>query len=175
MLRRVSPVFLAALSAASLLISGCSSRKSTADIRTYRMGEPVTVGPLIYNISDTELHTQLGEGPTARIPQHRFLLIRLSVTNSGASSSAIPAMALVDSSGQDHMELTDGQGVPEWLGYLRTINPAQTERGRVVFDVPPGAYRLRVTDDAEPGTETAALVDIPLQLSPGLPNLPSGR
>jgi hypothetical protein len=165
-----SPVAgLALVVAAGLLLAGCSSGRPEADNRVYRMGEPVTVGPLIYTVTETEWHNQLGEGPTARLPQYRFLLVRLSVTNSGASNSAIPAMALVDASGQTRLELADGEGVPEWLGYLRTISPAQTERGRVVFDAPPNAYRLRVTDDAEPGAEKAALIDVPLQLSPLVP------
>jgi hypothetical protein len=154
---------------------GCSSGQPGADTRAYRMGEPVVVGPLIYNVIDTEWLSQLGEGASPRVPQNRFLLIRLSVTNSGASSSAVPAMALMDARGQTHLELTDGEGVSEWLGYLRTVNPAQTERGRVLFDVPAGAYRLRVTNDAEPGTEKVALIEIPLQLTPALPSLPTGR
>jgi hypothetical protein len=156
--------------AAGLFLCGCSSGKPEADNRTYGMGEPAAVGPLIYNVTDTEWRAQLGEGPTARLPQHRFLLVRLSVTNSGAGISAIPTMALVDTSGQTHLELTDGQGVTEWLGFLRTVSPAQTERGRVVFDVPPNAYRLRVTNDAEPGSEKAALIHLPLELSPAVPS-----
>ena len=147
----VTHACLAAALAASLLLSGCSAGRSGADAPIYRMGEPVTVGPLIYTILDTEWHNQLGEGPTARLPQYRFLLVRLSVTNSGASNAVIPAMSVVDSSGQSRLELADGQGAEEWLGYLRTLRPAETDRGRVVFDAPPNAYRLRVANDAEPG------------------------
>jgi len=155
--------------AACLLLSGCSSGKSGADSRVYRMGEPVAAGALIYNVSDTEWHEQLGEGLTARLPQHRFLVVRLSVTNSGARNSAVPSMALVDSAGQTYLELPDGQGVPGWMGYLRTISPAQTERGTVVFDAPPNTYRLRVSNDAEPGAEKFALIELPLQLAPVVP------
>jgi hypothetical protein len=139
------------------------------------MGEPVTVGPLIYTVMDTEWRSQLGEGPTARLPENRFLLVRLSVTNSGASNAMVPAMAAVDPGGQSHLELTDGQGVDEWLGYLRTLRPAETDRGRVVFDVPPNSYRLRVTNDAEPGAEKVALIEMPLQLGPVVPSLPAAK
>lgn len=172
---RVTLACLAVGLAAGLLLWGCSSGRPAAQTHLYRMGEPVTVGPLIYTIMDTEWHTQLGEGPTARWPQHRFLLVHLSVTNSGAGNSAIPAISVVDSSGRSYLELTDGQGVSEWLGYLRSVQPAQTERGRVVFDVPPNAYKLRITNDAEPGSEMAALIDLPLQLGPTTPALPSQR
>ena len=151
--------------AACLLLFGCSSGRPDAEKHVYRMGEPVAVGPLIYTVTDTEWQAQLGEGPTARLPEHRFLLVRLTVTHSGASNSAIPPAALLDARGQTHLELTDGQGVPEWMGYLRTISPAQTERGRLLFDVPPNTYRLRVTNDAEPGTEKAALIELPLELA----------
>jgi len=172
---KVTVVWLAVALATGLLLCGCIGRQPGADTRVYRMGEPVAVGPLIYTVMDTEWLSQLGEGPTGRVPQNRFLLVRLSVTNSGASSSAIPAISVVDAGGQSHLELTDGQGVQEWLGYLRTIQPAQTERGRVVFDVSPSAYRLRVTNDAEPGTEKAALIDMPLQLAPVSPTLPAEK
>jgi len=161
---------------AFLILLGCfSDNPSTAPKVVHRMGEAVVAGPLIYTIADTQWHAQLGEGTTARVPRHRFLLIRLSVTNSGASNSAVPAMALVDVRGQDHLELTDGQGVQDWLGYLRTISPAETERGWVVFDVPMAAYRLRVSEDAEPGMGKTALIDIPLRMGPDLPALPEGR
>lgn len=156
-----------------LLSLGCSSQKNLTDSRVFRMGERVEVGSLIYTVMDTEWHDQLGEGPSARLPQNRFLLIRLSVTNSGVSDSAVPAMSLVDARGQSFTELTDGQGVTEWMGFLRTVKPAQTERGRVLFDVPTGAYRLRVANDAEPEIQKAAHIEIPLQLMPAVPDLPA--
>jgi hypothetical protein len=166
---------LGAALAATLYLVGCSAGKPGEDAAVYRMGEPVAVGPLIYTIMDTEWRTQLGEGPAARWPQHRFLLIRLSVTNSGASNAVIPAVTAVDSGGQSHLELSDGQGVEEWLGYLRSLRPAETDRGRVVFDVPPSAYRLRVANDAEPGAEKVAFIDMPLQFGPVVPSLPAEK
>jgi hypothetical protein len=39
----------------------------------------------------------------------------------------------------------------------------------VLFDVPTGAYRLRLADDSDPDNEKTALVDIPLQFTPSLP------
>jgi hypothetical protein len=101
------------------------------------------------------------------------MTVRLSVTNSGVSDSAVPAMSLVDAQGQAYPELTDGHGVAEWLGLLRTVKPAQTERGRVLFDVPTGAYRLRVANDADPEEQKAAHIDLPLQLTPALPEAPA--
>jgi len=170
---KTSRCLVLVLLACCLLSLGCSSSKTLTDSRVFHMGERVEVGPLIYTVTDTEWQAQLGEGPSARIPQHRFLMIRLSVTNSGVSDSAVPAMSLVDARGETYTELTDGQGVTEWMGFLRSVKPAQTERGRVLFDVPTGAYQLRVANDAEPEIQKVAHVEIPLQLTPAVPDQPA--
>ncbi|HPQ17377.1 MAG TPA: DUF4352 domain-containing protein, partial [Bryobacteraceae bacterium] len=107
--------------------------------------------------------------PNVRIPEHRFLAIRLSVTNAGKATSGIPQLSLVNSRGERYPELTSGEGLTDWLGFLRQLKPGETEHGRVLFDVPTAAYRLRVTNDAEQENEVAALVDIPLQLGPIIP------
>jgi len=78
-------------------------------------------------------------------------------------------LSLVDSRGERHAELTNGEGLTDWLGFLRQVKPADTEGGRILFDVPVASYRLRVVNDAEPENERAALVDIPLQLGPAIP------
>jgi hypothetical protein len=153
-----------------VLLAGCSSPVSKPAAAPYRMGEAVRVGPLIYTILEAEWMDQVGEPPEVRSPRQRFLAIRLSVTNSGASVSGIPALHLLDSRGQSYEELSDVEGLAEWLGYLRVVQAAQTERGRVLFDVPLGAYRLRLASDADLENERAALVDIPLHLGPTVPS-----
>jgi hypothetical protein len=151
------------------LAVGCSSGTFRTSPTVHPMGQPVQVGPLIYTILEAEWSEQLGDPPSVRTPQQRFLEIRLSVTNSGAGPSGVPALRLVDAQGRTYEELSDGEGLREWLGYLRSVKPAQTERGRVLFDVPVGAYRLRLANDADPENEKVALVDIPLQLGSPLP------
>ncbi len=136
------------------------------------MGERVQVGPLIYTVLESEWHEQLGEIPDLRAPQHRFLALRVSVTNSGIKDSGVPPMELVDPNGETYTELSDGRGLAQWLGSLRILKPAATEHGRVLFDVPSGAYRLRVKEEAELDEEKTALVDIPFQVPPGPPRLP---
>lgn len=133
------------------------------------MGERAQAGALIYTVSEAEWLDRLGEEPNVRLPERRFLAIRLSVTNSGAATSGIPMLSLVGSRGERYSEQTSGEGLTDWLGFLRQVKPANTERGRVLFDVPAGAYRLRVVNDAEPENERAALVEIPLQLGPAIP------
>lgn len=162
--RRFPPAILLL---AALLVCGCA-RQSSRTSRVFALGERVEVGPLVYIVQDTEWREQLGEAATARTPQHRFLLVRLSVTNSGIREADIPPLTLVASDGRTYNELSRGDGVPEWLGYLRTLRPAATEHGRVVFDAPTGAYRLRVAALGEDDEEAHALVDLPYQATPGL-------
>jgi hypothetical protein len=68
-------------------------------------------------------------------------------------------MTLVDDSGKSYPELADGNGVLHWLGVVRRISPAQTERGVVVFDAPAAHYKLKLTDEADPED---VYIDLPL-------------
>jgi hypothetical protein len=143
-------------------LAGCSQRNS-AQI-DYQMGDKATLGPLVYNVIDTNWKPQLGDPFQLRLPQQRFLLIKLSVTNGGGSELSIPLLTLENSAGQTFEELSDGQGVDNWFGLLRDISPAQTLQGQLLFDVPLGDYRLRITDGAGPGAEKYAWISIPLRM-----------
>jgi len=161
---------LVALLFPALLLSSCSSEytgipKGNVSGMIYQMGQKVELAPLTYNVLETNWKSQLGGGPAARIPKHRFLLVKLTVANAAGQSAPIPEMALVNAAGQTFQEITEGvESVPKWLGVLRSLPPVQTEDGIVVFDVPLGAYRLQVSDGGEIGSEKKALIQIPLQL-----------
>ena len=58
--------------------------------------------------------------------------------------------------------MSDGESVPQWVGYVRRIKPADTLNGNVVFDVPARHYRLEVADEMD---EKKAIVDIPLSFN----------
>jgi len=173
MASRTTPAAALVLLALCGVGSGCSSHKASTDRRIYQMGERVQVGPLIYTVLESEWQDELGEGLTARTPQNRFLVIRLSVTNSGVKDSGIPPLALLAARGQTYPELNNGEGVSQWLGYLRSLKPSATEHGRVLFDVPSSSYRLRVSNEAEPEQEKTALIEIPFQVPPGPPEIPA--
>lgn len=128
------------------------------------MGEKVQAGPLIYTVVDTQWRSQLGEPENPRVPTNRFLLVKLSVTNSGGLSEAIPALVLEDIAGQTHPELTEAPGLERWFGALRRITPAQTQDGYVVFDVPTGAYKLQLTDDTDLANPVIHSVELPPNL-----------
>jgi hypothetical protein len=153
------------LLSAVLALAGCGSR--TPEIRTFSLGERAQVGPLIYNAFDTQWLVSLGEGPSARVPQNRFLLVKMTVVNGGTADASIPSVSLVDDSGQTYSELSSGDGIPNWMGVLRKLHPAETGQGNIAFDVPPKHYKLRVADEAD----QYALVDIPLRFD----NLDSNR
>lgn len=142
----------------------CKARKTAPGVLTYRMGERVSVGSVIYTILHAEWKTSVGEGRGGRTPQHRFLELRLNVTNSGPKEVGIPLLSLFDPNGKQYRELDDVEGVPGWLGLYRMLKQVETQQGTIVFDAPPGAYKLQVTDGGEPGSEVIAYVDIPLNL-----------
>jgi hypothetical protein len=163
-----------ALVLAVALLGGCSRNRRPETV--YRMGEPVTVGKLTYTVLETEWQTEMGEGLEQRVPQHRFLLIRLSITNeSRESSAAVPLLVLEDQTGRSHREVTEARGVASWLGLLRLIQPGATLRGTIVFDVPPADYRLRVVSGGDLETESTALVGIPFTIAPSALPLPAGK
>lgn len=128
------------------------------------MGERVELAPLTYAVFEKEWLAQIGEGAEARLPQSRFLVIRLSVTSGAASETYVPNLTLDDDTGGTCSESNNGDGVSGWIGYLRSIKPAETLQGSIVFDCAPKHYRLKLVSDAG----RAAYVEIPLSFeSPG--------
>lgn len=125
------------------------------------MGEKAQAGTLIFNVIDTKWHKQLGKESESRVPNNRFLVLHLSVVNGGAAEAIVPPLKLTDSSGQTHEELQDGTGVENWIGFFRKVNASGSLQGTVLFDAPPKAYRLQVSDDGiDPHI---AYIDLPLR------------
>ena len=152
---------------AAMLFSGCGEQ--TFPVRTYPMGEKVMIGHLTYTVFETQWLTQLGDPSAPRIPQNRFFLVRASIVNSGASEVISPNLTVEDDHGHVYRELSNGDGVPQWIGYLRQIKPADSAQGNLVFDAPPGHYKLRVLDE---DSNHAALIDIPLSFNAETPEVP---
>jgi hypothetical protein len=148
------------------LLGGCSpERNARRDPKMYRMGEPVKTGPLVYTVLDTEWLDQVGDVAAPRLPRHHFLSVRISVTNAGSATSGVPPLTIADSHGATFAEIDDAKGFAEWLGYLRSVKPAETLHGRILFDAPTGDYQLMVTDDADPDKQASATVEMPLELT----------
>ena len=135
------------------------------------MGERVEAGVLVYNVFEADWTPKLGSGQDARTPLHRFLVIHLSVTNSSAEPVSMPSLTLVDEAGQSFGEEVTEADVPAQLGLIRTIKPAETLHGRILFDVEPKSYKLKLDD----GSGKTALVDMPLRFSAEQPAVPSSN
>jgi hypothetical protein len=156
---------LALPTVASLLHVSCSSASKAKNAMTFRMGERASVGKLIYNVTHSEWKTVLGEGsPSPRIPEHRFLILELSITNSGGEPAPVPLLHVFDASGKQYREVDSGEYVDGWMGLLRVIGSTETRAGSIVFDVAPASYKLQVTDGADAENELIAYVDVPFQM-----------
>ena len=157
--------------AVAVFLTGCGSGARVARA-SHQMGERVQVGPLIYNVLEADWFDEIQAPTRARVPNARFLVIRITITNSGNKEVNVPLLNLEKADGSSFMELSEGEGVEEWIGVLRTVSPAETQSGRIVFDVRPGAYSLRLSDGSELERERTALVAIPLKLKESTPVAP---
>jgi hypothetical protein len=164
---RVLPPIIALLSMLPpmLVLAGCNRDQNSTRL-DLQMGDRVSLPPLSYNVIESGWKSQLGNEFKMRIPEQRFLLITITVTNGGGRDVSVPLLTLEGQDGKTYTESESGEGVDEWFGLLRTLNPAQTQQGRLLFDVPLGSYKLRLTNGGEPGTEKAAWVTIPLRMDP---------
>jgi hypothetical protein len=149
-------------------LAACSPKEEEPAMRTYQMGERVLMGHLIYTVFERQWMPQIGSGLDARIPQNRFYLLRISVLNSGGADAIVPTISLVDDAGASFAEIENGDGVPDFIGSLRQVAPAETVQGNLLFDVSPKHYKLKVSD--EDGKQ-AALVDLPLSFEPDSPDV----
>ena len=167
-------ICVAAVLASGILLVSCSDTPQTAPVSSYLMGEKVHLGKLSYTVFETQWLTHLGEGASARTPQNRFFLVRFSATNSASEDATILNFTVTDDKGKVYEELSNGEGVPQWAGYLRVAKPADTIQGNVVFDAPAAHYKLKITDDTG---SRVALIDLPLTFTNETPEVvpPQGK
>ena len=145
------------------LLTGCNRAQPTA-VLDFQVGEKATNPPLTYSVIETGWKTQLGEGFKIRTPQNRFLVLRVSVTNGGGSELGLPLFSISGAGGMEYRELDNGEGLEGWLGLLRSVAPAQTMQGTIVFDVPLATYKIRLPNGAPTGEEKWIQVALPLRL-----------
>jgi len=148
--------------AGGLVLTGCKNQ--TSEQINFQMGERAIATPMVYNVVQTTWRTQLGSVFKVRVPDHRYLLITLSATNSGGHQVSVPFFTLEGPNREEYKELENGDGIENWFGLLREIAPAETRQGNIAFDVPLASYRLRLTDGGEPGSEKSIWVEIPLRM-----------
>ena len=162
MMKRAPSFPLVLVSTAFLALCGCANQNSNRI--NFQMGERATIGPLTYNVVETVWRSQLGDAFKMRIPDNRYFLVTISVTNGGGQEVSVPLFSLEDQNGKTIQESSNGEGVDNWFGLLRNLAPAQTQQGRLLFDAPLTSYKLRVTDGGDPGVEKYAWIEIPLRI-----------
>jgi Telomeric repeat-binding factor 2. len=129
------------------------------------MGERVSVGSVTYNVFQADWRSDLETPSGRRYPRHRFLVVRLSITNGAGENVNIPLLRVEDAGGKTYMEEDSAEGVDGWLGLLRIIAPAHTEEGAILFDVPPGNYKLHVVDGGDLEQQKVRFVEIPYTIA----------
>ncbi|HEY2843805.1 MAG TPA: DUF4352 domain-containing protein [Bryobacteraceae bacterium] len=164
----IKTLWCALLLPLALFVSGCQKNQLVPGT-PFAMGERVPVGQMTYSVVESAWKTQLGESFKVRSPENRFLLLTLSVTNGTGQDVSIPLLTLEGPNGQTYRELTNGEGLVNWFGLLRTISPAQTQQGMILFDVPLTSYKLRIPDVNDPGLERYVTVQIPLSMNSDVP------
>lgn len=158
-------LILAATVLCTLAVAGCGKKADTSSIGTFRMGERVQIGSMVYTILEAQYKPALNDSGTGKPPKNRYLFVRVSVTNSGGSVAGVPPFTLEGPKKETYQEVTEGVAeVPNYLGVFRMVQPAQTEQGHIIFDVPMAAYKLLISDGGEPGSEKYARVDLPVSL-----------
>src|SRR4051794_21148532 len=124
--RLLLPVAALSLVCATLTV-GCRKTGDASFLGTFHMGERVQVGPLIYQVLESQWRSELGTG--GRAPKERYLFMKVSITNKGGSAVAVPALA-IEGQGKSYNEVTeDTDKVDNWFGLLRNIGPSKTEQG----------------------------------------------
>jgi hypothetical protein len=142
-----------------LALAACSRTPSGPSAKVFGVGEKVTTGHLTYAVLEVQWITQLATGPQIRVPQNRFLLIRLSTVNGCPDETLLPNLTVEDDAGNSYPELNNGDGVPQWTGFLRKVKPAEASQGVIAFDAPPRHYRLKVVDESG---DQPRYIDLPL-------------
>ena len=155
--------FMSTASVLCLTILGSCSQPAALQ-STFHMGEKVQVGALIYTVLSADWHADFGDGSEKRAAKDRFLIIHLSITNSGGTQVGSPFTQVIDAQGKEYGEIQDAKNLPQWLGLMRLLTPASTESGRIVFDVPRGNYKLKVSDGGIESEKTA-MIEIPIELN----------
>lgn len=159
---RLNRTFTLALAIAAA--TGCGQQQAGQNTIQFRIGEPLLVRPFTYTVLETRWRPQLGELFSTQIPQHQFLLIRLSITNSGGTPTPAPLLTLEGPDGTVHQEHQKGDGINNWMGLLRVIGPGQTDEGWIVFDVAPNNYILRCYGELIGDVEQVGQFRIPLSM-----------
>jgi hypothetical protein len=170
-MRELRYLVLLAVTFSAALLTSCGDDEKVSPVRTFSMGERITLGHIVYVVYETQWLTHLGDGAEAHVPQNRYFLIRMSAVNGSNKDFIVPNFSIEDDNGTSYPELGGDQatGVPQYIGYLRKVKPAESAQGHALFDAPPRHYKLKIMDE---DSEKMAYVDIPLSFTSESPEVP---
>ena len=168
-MRYVRIVTLLTVLFATVFLSSCNEGEKTYPVRTYTMGERILIGHITYQVFETQWLTHLGDGPDQRIPKNRYFLVRLSAVNGAGADVIVPNFSIEDDSGNTYPEMSEAEGVPQYIGYLRNVKPGEPVTGNALFDAPPRHYKMKIQDETG---EKTAYIDIPLAFTSETPDVP---
>jgi hypothetical protein len=152
---------LASLSIVVLLtciLAGCIQALIFNDIPTYPQDQ------MAYYDRDFQLKIEnaywADASQTSRQPQDNFLVIDVSITNVGAEAAAMipPAFTLVSERGAQYISSEPAYAATGLDSLIRKVSlhqalrPNKPVRGKIIFDVPKGSYKMIVSLGSLRGT-----------------------
>lgn len=114
----------------------------------HQPGEAVLSDGIEFKINSREYrYTPLVSSGRQAAPSGVFVIIDLSMKNTYTSpvpSHFQPRVTLVDSNGREHAASKELSQPKAESGFVVAMDPGVVQAKKLVFDVPPGSYRLRV-------------------------------
>lgn len=110
---------------------------------TAKIGSQVRSGSFTFTVTKVETGVQqLGSGYLVSKPQGSYVLVHVTVTNVGDDARLFSGSSqkLIDAQGREFDADTGAavMSVPDSQSFLTTINPGNTVKGTLVFDMPSG-------------------------------------
>jgi len=118
---------------------------------SFSMKETIRVGYWSYVVWDIKWQRSIDSGYSRKQADANFLLLNVTVRNNDNTGSILPPFKLVDSEGREYDESSDAIYLPGSFGLLKKLNPGVRSDGYIVFDVPEGIYKLKVSGGFKSG------------------------
>lgn len=162
------------------------TRRASRDYASYRAAQPApvaaverapgaagrnfteratfTLGRVSYRVARSWWADKLHD---TRYPDQRpaggaFLFVELNAQNESDQEEGVLPLQVVDAQGGEHAVRSGDWNLEGWMGALEKVGPKTNRTGFVVFDVPRGTYRLKITagPGGQAGQPDAALVNL---------------
>ena len=102
------PATVLVLVCAAIFTMDAVKARDASFIGTFRMGERVQVGPLVYQVLESDWRSELGSG--GRTPKDRYLFVKMSITNSSGSPVSRYLASRLKAADKTYSEVIGGHG-----------------------------------------------------------------